>query len=75
MVFDCSDIMINLSSLIIFVCLWSLIVQVQCLEDERIQQEEILTQFKGLLNNQKDANRNLSKELDETKALEVQLTE
>lgn len=67
--------MINLSSLIIFVCMWSLIVQVQCLEDERIQQEEILTQFKGLLNNQKDANRNLSKELDETKALEVQLTE
>lgn len=55
--------------------MWSLIVQVQCLEDERIQQEEILTQFKGLLNNQKDANRNLSKELDETKALEVQLTE
>ncbi|XP_071828634.1 coiled-coil domain-containing protein 186-like isoform X3 [Apostichopus japonicus] len=53
----------------------SLRVRVQCLEDERIQQEEILTQFKGLLNNQKDANRNLSKELDETKALEVQLTD
>ncbi|KAJ8026314.1 hypothetical protein HOLleu_34125 [Holothuria leucospilota] len=53
----------------------SLRVRVQCLEEERIQQEEFLTQFKGLLNNQKEANRNLSKELEEAKGFQVHLTE
>ncbi|XP_072027408.1 coiled-coil domain-containing protein 186-like isoform X2 [Amphiura filiformis] len=51
----------------------SLQVKTKCLEDERLQNEELLSKFKELLNSQKEENRRLTKQVDELKALQHKL--
>ena len=49
--------------------------QTKCLEDERLQNEELLSKFKELLNSQKEENRRLTKQVEEQKALQHKLQE
>lgn len=50
-------------------------VKSKCLEDERLHTEGLLTQFKGLLNSQKEENRKLTRQMDDLKSLKRQLDE